>query len=231
MAFANGGRIVTDGLILSLDASDRNSYVSGSTTWNDLSGNGNNATLNGSFSFDTNNGGSIFLDGTNAYTTSPYSGSATSDYTFSAWFKNDNYSEVKYILTRGRDNAGNGWSIQLQVGTSGIAAAAAVPTIPSTSTVGIFSTSTLALNTWYYLTGVWAAGSSVKLYINGLLEATTSTTSTSLRTSSTGWTMGTINATTFTSGYNSISQIYTRVLSDAEILQNYNAQKSRFGLK
>lgn len=45
MAFGNGPSIITNGLVLSLDASDRNSYVSGSTTWNDISGNGNNFTL------------------------------------------------------------------------------------------------------------------------------------------------------------------------------------------
>ena len=45
MSFGNGPRIVTNGLVLSLDAADQNSYVSGSATWNDLSGNNNNATL------------------------------------------------------------------------------------------------------------------------------------------------------------------------------------------
>ena len=45
MSFDNGPRIVTNGLVLALDAADRNSYVSGSTTWFDLSGNSNNGTL------------------------------------------------------------------------------------------------------------------------------------------------------------------------------------------
>jgi hypothetical protein len=45
--YANA-RLVTDGLVLALDAADRNSYVSGSSTWNDLSGYSNTMTNSGS---------------------------------------------------------------------------------------------------------------------------------------------------------------------------------------
>ena len=43
-----GPRIVTDGLVLCLDAADRNSYPGSGTTWKDLSGNGYDATVRGS---------------------------------------------------------------------------------------------------------------------------------------------------------------------------------------
>ena len=45
------GKTVTSGLVLALDASDRNSYVSGSTIWRDLSGNGFNCSMTGSVSY------------------------------------------------------------------------------------------------------------------------------------------------------------------------------------
>jgi hypothetical protein len=61
------GQIVTDGLVLCLNASDRNSYVSGSTTWNDVSGRGNNGTLTNGPTFNSANGGSIVFDGTNDF--------------------------------------------------------------------------------------------------------------------------------------------------------------------
>jgi len=67
MAFANGSRIVTDGLVLALDASDRNSFVSGSTIWNDLSGNGNNGTLVNGPTFDSGSGGSIVFNRSTQY--------------------------------------------------------------------------------------------------------------------------------------------------------------------
>jgi hypothetical protein len=70
MAFGNGPSVVTNGLVLALDAADRNSYVSGSTTWNDLSGNNNHFTLYNSVGFNTQNGGALTFNGTNQYVAS-----------------------------------------------------------------------------------------------------------------------------------------------------------------
>ena len=67
MAFGNGPRVVTDGLVLALDASDRNSYISGSSTWFDLTTNQYTASLINGPAFNSQNGGSIFFDGTNDY--------------------------------------------------------------------------------------------------------------------------------------------------------------------
>jgi hypothetical protein len=64
------GKVVTNGLVLALDAADRNSYVSGSTTWRDLSGNGNNFTLYNGVGFSGSNGGSLTFNGTNQYAAS-----------------------------------------------------------------------------------------------------------------------------------------------------------------
>ncbi len=61
-----GRKIVTNGLVLCLDAADRNSYVSGSTTWRDMVG-VNNGTLTNGPTFDTSGGGSIVFDGTNDF--------------------------------------------------------------------------------------------------------------------------------------------------------------------
>jgi len=222
--------IVTDGLILYLDAGNSNSYPGSGTTWTDLSGNSNNGTLINGPTFNSANGGSIFTDGTDDWISTSYSGSAADSYTFSVWFNNDNYSEAKYILVRGRDGAGSGWSLHLAITTTGTAQAGVVPTVPSVVGLGTVGTITLALNTWYYITGVWTAGSSIQCYVNGVLDGTTSTSGTSLRTSTNGWSIGSISTSLFTSGYNAVAQVYNRALSDTEILQNYNAQKLRFGL-
>ena len=222
--------LITTGLQLLYDAGNVSSYSNPSATWNDISGNtGRNATFVNSPTFNTGNGGSIYTNGLDQYAQSSYTGSATDSYTFSAWFKNDNYSEPKYILGRGRDGAGNGWSLQLQVSTGGIVTAGVVPTVPSTIGIVANGTSILALNTWYYVTGVWTAGQSIKVYVNGSLQGTTTTAGTSLRTSTNGWWIGSISTTIFTSGYNAVAQVYNSVLSDAQILQNFNANKTRFG--
>ena len=55
--------IVRDGLVVHLDAADSNSYSGSGSSWNDISGNGNNFTLFGSPSYDSNtNGGVINFD-------------------------------------------------------------------------------------------------------------------------------------------------------------------------
>jgi hypothetical protein len=229
--YANG-KIVTSGLILALDAADRNSYSGSGTNWKDMSGNGYSGSLINGPTFDSANGGSIFTDGTNDFVDTNYFGSATDNYTFSVWFKNDNYSENKFILSRGRDGFGDGWSLFNIIRDTGYASIGVVPTIPSTVGISVDSTSVLALNKWYYITGVWTAGISLQVSINGILENTTVSVlgKTTLRSSSSGWVLGTISNGNFTSGYTAICHVYNRVLSSSEITQNYNAQKSRFNL-
>jgi hypothetical protein len=67
MSYNNGPRIVTNGLVLHLDAGNSRSIVSGSATWRDLSGNGCNATLQNGPTFNSSNSGYIAFDGTNDY--------------------------------------------------------------------------------------------------------------------------------------------------------------------
>ena len=67
MSYANGPKIVTDGLVLCLDAANRKSYPLSGNTIYDLSGNGNNGTFVNGPVFNSSNGGSVVLDGTNDY--------------------------------------------------------------------------------------------------------------------------------------------------------------------
>ena len=63
----NYENIVTDGLVLNLDASMLASYPKTGTTWNDISGNEKNGTLTNDPTFNSENGGSIAFDGSNDY--------------------------------------------------------------------------------------------------------------------------------------------------------------------
>jgi hypothetical protein len=56
------GQIVTNGLVLSLDAADKNSYPGSGTVWSDLSGNNNNNTLVATPTFSSANGGSLVFN-------------------------------------------------------------------------------------------------------------------------------------------------------------------------
>lgn len=219
--------MVTTGLKLYLDAANLTSYPGSGSTWSDLSGNNNHATLYNGPTFNAGNGGSIYTDGTNDYAVSSYIGSPTDSLTYAAWFKNDNTFEPKFVLTRGRDGGGNTWSLFLHITTAGKAGASVV-TLPSNNQSGVNGTSTLAINKWYYVTAVWKAGQSIKIYVNGVLEGTASVTESILRTSTSGFGIGSVNTSNFTSGYTAVVQVYNKALSNAEILQNYNAHRYRF---
>ena len=89
----------------------------------------------------------------------------------------------------------------------------------------------LQVDTWYHLayTLVGGAGSTVTMYLNGVSQGS-GTYNTTLATG-TGllYIMGD-KGSEISSGYCPIARVYNRVLTSTELLQNYNAQKSRFGL-
>ena len=67
MAIKHSPRIVTDGLVLYLDAANTKSYPGSGTTWTDISGKSNNGTLTNGPTFDSGNKGTIVFDGSNDY--------------------------------------------------------------------------------------------------------------------------------------------------------------------
>jgi Concanavalin A-like lectin/glucanases superfamily len=234
MSFANGGRIVTDGLVLSLDASDRNSYVSGSATWTDLSGNGNNGTLVNGPTFDSGSGGSIFFDGVDDrinISTSPLIENLTANFTFQAFVKFNTSGGQYGIFTKGGRYA-NGWTVYLRQGpqfsligkdASGVSSGILAPTPAGGVTV----------DKWYHITYTYNQ-SVVISYINGI-QSTTSNYSQNFNSTGTtsyiGWDADLSLPPNYWSGYISNINLYNRALLSQEVLQNYNAQKTRFNLK
>jgi len=67
MAASLGPKITTNGLVLAIDAADKNSYPGSGTVWTDLSGNRNTGTLNNGPTYNSLVGGNILLDGTDDY--------------------------------------------------------------------------------------------------------------------------------------------------------------------
>ena len=95
-----GPRIVTDGLVLCLDAGNSKSYPGSGTAWNDLSRNGNNGTLNGP-TFNSADRGSIVFDGTNDYVSTNYTQPAyttASSFTWNTWVKPTRNSSADIIM-------------------------------------------------------------------------------------------------------------------------------------
>ena len=108
------GQIVTDGLVLCLNASDRNSYVSGSTTWNDVSGQGNNGTLTNGPTFNSSNGGTIITDAVDDTIQVNYNFAQHSTITIN-FFANSSYINESMIWSMG----GNGPDWYIKADTMG----------------------------------------------------------------------------------------------------------------
>jgi len=241
MSFYHGPTIVTNGLVLSLDAADRNSYPGSGTTWWDMSGGGRNFTFGASTAaptFSTDSGGCIVFDGSNDTCNGPASN------TFNIAANGDHTVEMVFKPTQAVPGA------TFKFYATGVE-----------YDRGIFAHTPYSNNSYYYDNGGYSSGTRRVEYSNNLLINTTlhfffrrksdvtpyreilrgsSNSVTSLSNSggnnNENYTLNATNAWIgggdyeFFKGNIYLFRLYNRALSDVELSQNYNATKSRFGL-
>jgi hypothetical protein len=218
-------QIVTDGLLLQLDANETSSYPGSGTTWYDISGNGSNMALvntptyvSGTVSYFDFNGTTQFATGTGV--TVP-----TTAYTKSVWFWVDAY--VANNIVSGYNNVGGhflymGNSTKILVGHHNQNPPNAFNTYQSTDTI--------SLNTWYNVTVTFNTTSGFKIYINGQLDSSHNMTLAHLGSGTTNLASYGNTGDNFMNGRISKVYTYNRVLSATEILQNFDADRSQFGI-
>ena len=227
-----GPRIVTDGLVLCLDAADRNSYPGSGSTWYDLSGNNHHGTL-GNHTYGTNNSGYIEFNGSTTSCTLNASNSfknITAPLTITAWAYQDT-SGVRAIFAQYNSTTNYRLTKMLRIDSSTMYYYYGINT-------GSFSQVTLAsstFNQWnYYTVTVSGTPSAAYIQLGHNLRYSSLNYKTNLSTTPDLNTPIVIGSN---SGYGEdwdgkISNVcfYNRALSQAELLQNYNATKGRFGL-
>ncbi len=240
MGVHGGLDITTRGLKCLLDGHDRHSYAGSGTTWTDVSGNGNNATLNnspthvgGGFDFDAasnqdatiaqtddlapkDNGGEITLAGVMSYGTGPDSSNG-------GWLCSNAGTDSQFIWHLGRPNGTT--KIKMFVGSSN-------------TIVGITGGTNIGTGTKVYFHAAFKSDGTMQLYINDSLDASRSSSSGAfsyndvsaaiiLGAQSSG---GSARAGFHTDPTLYSVALYGKFLTDKERLQNYNAYKSRYGL-
>ena len=104
MATIGGSNIVTDGLVLALDAANPRSYVSGSSTWNDLSGNNNSGSLVNGPTFSSANNGSFTFNGSTQYVDCGLSTFQPTALTLSTWVSRSSLNDGT-VIGRGNINS------------------------------------------------------------------------------------------------------------------------------
>ena len=218
--------IVTSGLIMNLDAGNTASYPGTGNIWYDLSGNGYNGTLTNGPTYNSSNGGSIVIDGTNDYINgASISSQLTGDITVEAWIKISTApSDWVRVIGTGANPSGNR--------TFGLWCATNRTILwqrYGSANVSIQPNNVLATGNWYNIAAT-TSGNSHAVYINGV-SVGTSTTNSPWAASNESITLGSaVGIHAYLTGNMAVSRIYNRGLSSNEVLQNYNAIKSRFGL-
>jgi len=229
------GGIVKDGLVLDLDAAKKESYPGSGTRWNDISGLQNNGTLTNGPTFDPNNGGSIVFDGVDDYVNNSNPSSLQNqNLTVSMWIKPSTATNGITTIIDYNHCGGCNWVVQSEDATSNRYYYFGYR---STSNVwepsnGIGGGKGVQLSNFVWQNLVFTKnGTSIIGYLNGIqtYSATAGSPTILYLTGNLKLGAGSCDSRQF-NGNMSNTQIYNRVLSATEVLQNYNAQKSRFGL-
>lgn len=226
--FARVNGVVTDGLILSLNAMSASSYLGTGTTWTDLSSNGNNSTLINSPSY--GDGGLIF-DGVNDYATIP--AFTYTPYCLDFWVYNNTqinnndagvggpsyYQTLFRNLTDLQLSLG-GWTSAMSNETLHILSGSKYTYINETIPSGYHN--------WVYN---WN-GSNYDIWVDGVKKtAIASTSGHAALTQQTSTSYIAYNAGSYYFYGNIYSiKIYGSQVTDKEIQQNFNALRGKFGI-
>lgn len=233
-----GPKIVTDGLVLCLDAAAINSYSGSGTAWYDLSGNGYNASLINGPSFSNENAGLLRFDGANDYgqITSSTTLTNITSVSVGCWVKvlsAGTAGNGAAIINRySNTTSSNGWAMQQEI-SGGVLVRFRFDGRESSAEYFTNATGFVYnISSWYYVVGT-KSGTSWKLYVNGSLEVnnTNGNGTTSFGNNVIYMAAYPQFGNTYRSNIDiALTQVYNRTLSADEIRQNYKATKGRFGL-
>jgi hypothetical protein len=226
MASIGGPNIVESELVLYVDAASIKSYQSGSATWSDLARSGVAGTLVNGPTYNNVNGGFLAFDGVNEYVSwgDTFDLTATSISGFVWGWANSLNEYIPWIDKL----AGNG-NYRLHSGADGRINFGIRNTANTYQEMNYAAG--LLTNTWYNIGFTFNNSTRLgRIYVNGNLSSSNTftidrgDTSVDLQTGYQGNNGGTLN------GRIATLSLYNKELSAQEVLQNYNAIKSRFGL-
>ncbi len=235
MATNYNPRIVTDGLVLCLDAGNTKSYPGSGTTWTDLSGNGNDATLLNGTAISNN---LATFDGTNDSVSLPdIANIRLSDVTFEFIFKLDDIASDHDLLNKGQHTLYTPTLIwfdqEVGAGDLGVDNVNCISAQSSDGTTQHWistDSNTIEADKYYHLVVVLEPSNNKKyIYLNGTLAKSNTKTWNGIRNSNDNFKLGSGgNLQNPLDGNMNFFKIYDRALTASEIQQNYNATKSRY---
>jgi len=217
VALSHSPSIITNGLVLCLDAGNTKSYPGSGTTWTDLSGRGNNGTMS-NITFNSLNGGSMVFNGTSSSVSNTLANPGSTPILFDFWINSDSSSPVGIF-----DTASNQSNVLRNYSAGNVEWWLSDPSVSLGITSGVWTNITVQYS--------FSTNRTITYYRNGSLISTT----TGSTTSTYAWSslvFGNINGGTagWYSGKIAKIKIYNRALTAAEVSQNFNALRGRFGI-
>jgi hypothetical protein len=228
--------IVTNGLVLCLDAGSPRSYPSSGTVWNDVSGTGNNGTLVNGVGYDSSNSGSLVFDGVNDYVNVPYGSTldTPAGATYSIWIYPIGTGE---FLNRGTSDAGSSPDnprFYINVTQRDFYFDWSVP--GNDRYVNTSAGSYASNNAWVNVVGTATPGGRLEVYVNGVMATYSSRVNADIMPNPLPNTNDPIQIGSatwipryFTGRISSVC-LYNRALSASEVTQNFNALRGRYGI-
>ncbi len=228
MGLTHSPRIVTDGLVLCLDAANNRSYPKSGTAWSDLAGLNNGTLVNGP-AFSADNGGGILFDGTDDYADFGNDSSLkiTANVTVDFWIKLDSTQGANNLIFG--SGAGNGGYAIAQFGAN---ARKYYFYIYNSSGfyqgTGSANRIDLDADVWFH----WCCvrdGTSIRQYINLTERTNVTINSANIAADSNPFRIGVAYGSSAYGNFTmSNFKVYNRALVYDEIRQNYEAAKGRY---
>ena len=224
--------IVLDGLKLYLDAGNATSYAGTGTVWTDISGSGNNGTLVGDPTYNSANSGSIVFDGVDDFVNldrvTTYDFNQNNSFSFGGWFYITQADvNCPYIGKWGNNGSGNGSYHIWASGSGGNNVCFSVAS--GASTVATTPLKTYNFNKWNYFFAVYTSLSKLEFYLNNDSAVSVNYNGNINNPTNVNFRVAKFDydGSNFTGRVSNV-KIYNKALSATEVLQNYNALKSRF---
>lgn len=221
--------IVSNGLFLNLTSFNISSYPGSGNTWFDLSNSGYDSTINGA-SYSSLEKSFIFNGTNNSIDCGSINdiNSSSTEFSVEVWIKT-NVKATKSIIQNGSDYNTNSYYLWLQNSTQIV-----FEVWGGSSFDAVYLTDGYETNEWYQLVGTWKSGERVKLYRNGDMSTNAVWFSGSIQNSIVSGDTNTIigqRAGSFAfDGNISIVRLYDRALTQEEVNQNFESNRSIFGL-
>lgn len=229
-----GPKIVTNGLVWAFDAADRKSYSGTGSSWRNLGTDTCTGTLNGSPAFTTTKGGEFYFTGASSPATSVTTSTnpvAPSQITVETWVNLEtplnNFDPYTGWIC-GRESK---WRLVYNVNYVGWACASTVndwggsPAISANATYEV-------RGAWHQIVGLYNGAFNL-IYVDGILRASSTAQSGNISTTYNNnfiWFDTGAGVMSRAKGYGSILRIYNFGLSASQVLQNFNANRRRFGI-